>query len=823
MATKKRTKNSEQRAEKEHKRSLDKVQGRPLRLVLLDSHAILHRAYHALPDFSSSKGQPTGALYGLILMLLKISDELQPDYIVAARDLPGKTQRHELFEAYKAKRVKAEDELVAQLSRAPEVFEAFGVPVYAAPGYEADDIIGTITRELAPKRDVKVVIASGDMDTLQLVGPRVSVYTMRKGLQDTVLYDTDTVKARYGFGPELVPDLKGIMGDQSDNIPGVPGVGEGSALKLVQTFGGITKILAAIKKEGVEEVAKRCGVQKRYVQLVGDNAEKAAFSKQLATIKDDAPIDFTLPERPWQLADHLASVTTLLDELEFRSLRERIKGIVHGKAAGAAPSASSAMVDPLALQETSVAAWLLRSDTTNPSLDDILAMAHTEDFDRASEFIFSELRATGRLYELYRTIEHPLIPVVNRMNETGVHLDVKHLGELSKEYGKELGNIAARIYKQAGREFNIASPKQLATVLYDELKIGEGQKQKKTATGARTTREEELAKLAELHPIVGDVLKYRELQKLLGTYIDKMPGLVGSDGRLRAQFVQAGTTTGRMASQDPNLQNIPIKTEYGRRIREAFAAEEGNVLASLDYSQIELRIAAGLSGDERLIEVFKQGGDIHAAVASRVFGVPPERVDKEMRRRAKVINFGILYGMGVNALRANLSEGLPSGEQVSRDDAAHYLEEYFKQYAGLAEFVEKTKADAAKHGYTETLFGRRRYFPAFKSPLPNLRAQAERMAVNAPMQGTQADIIKLAMVEADALIEKEGWRQKARLVLQVHDELVYELDAKEAEHMARAICDVMERVAPKHELHDVPIVAEIAIGLNWGSTQRLEK
>lgn len=788
---------------------------KPLRLVVLDSHAILHRAYHALPDFSSSKGEPTGALYGLVLMLLKIADELKPDYLVAARDLPGKTERHQLFEEYKGTRAKAEDELVSQLKRAPEVFEAFGVPVYSAPGFEADDAIGTIVHEVASRKDVKTIVASGDMDTLQLVGPRVSVYTMRKGLSDTIIYDDEAVQARYGFGPELVPDLKGIMGDQSDNIPGVPGVGEGSALKLVQTYGGIKKILAAIEKKGVEVVAKESGVQKRYVQLVADNEEKAEFSKHLATIRTDAPIGFAMPETGWKLADHVETAVKLLDELEFRSLRERVRAITGSAKAETVAAAPEQHVDPTLLEETSIAAWLLRSDTTTPTLDDILAMSHTEDFNEAREYIFSELRATGRLYDVFSNIEKPLIPVVHAMNDTGITLDVKYLAKLAKEYSKELGEAAGRVYAHAGHEFNISSPKQLGVVLYDELKIGAGMRQKKTATGARTTREDELDKMRDEHPIIGDVLAYRELQKLLGTYIEKMPALVGEDGRLHAEFLQSGTVTGRMGCQNPNLQNIPIKTESGRRIRSAFVASDGFTLAAIDYSQIELRIAAGLSGDDKLLEVFKSGGDIHASVAARVFKVAPEEVTKEMRRKAKVINFGILYGMGVNALRANLGEG------VSRDEAAAYLEEYFKQYEGLSEYIEKTKASAAKYGYTETVFGRRRYFSGFKSALPGLRAQAERMAINAPIQGTQADIIKLAMVEADRMLDEKNWRSKVRLLLQVHDELVYEVAGDEAEDIAREIRGVMERVAPKKELRDVPITAEISIGKDWGSVQRL--
>ncbi|RJQ34943.1 hypothetical protein C4556_01535 [Candidatus Parcubacteria bacterium] len=784
------------------------------KLVLLDSHAILHRAYHAIPDFSSSKGEPTGALYGLVSMLLRVIHDLKPDYILAARDLPGRTKRHELFEAYKAKRVKAEPELVRQLLRAPEVFEAFGIPVYASPGYEADDCIGTIVKKLESESGIQVIIASGDMDTLQLVSPKVSVYTLRKGLNDTVLYDEAAVHERYGFGPEHVVDYKALRGDPSDNIPGIRGIGEKTAVELVQAFGSIEDMYRALEKNG-EAFGKQ--VKPRVVELLKQGKKDALFSKKLASIEANVPISFKLPEKEWRLEEHKTDIATLCDEFEFRSLKSRLdvaapkKG---GERQGQASIAFTSAVQERALKETSIALWLLQSDLTNPTLDDIFHYAKTKDFDKAREHIFAELRETGRLAEVFEEIERPLIPVVEHMNAAGILIDSGYMRELEKEYVTELGKIAGRIYAHAGHEFNINSPKQLAAVLFDELKITPA-KQKKTPGGARTTREDELAKLSELHPVIGDVLAYRELQKLLSTYVQKIPGLVASDGRLRTEFIQTGTTTGRMSSQNPNLQNIPIKSEYGRRIRRTFAAPEGSVFAAIDYSQIELRVAAGLSGDEKLSGVFKKGGDIHAAVAAEVFDVPPDMVDYEMRRRAKVINFGILYGMGVNALRETLGKG------VTRDEASRYLSDYFKNFSGLSHWIERTKASAARRGFTETLFGRRRYFPGFQSAMPNLRAQAERMAINAPIQGTQADIIKLAMVEADKRIESEGWREKARLVLQVHDELVYELDEKDGEKIARELRRVMESVVPLPKLSGVPIVAEVAIGKNWGEVKRI--
>ena len=787
--------------------------GKPLRLVLLDSHAILHRAYHALPDFSSSKGEPTGALYGLILMLLKINESLKPDYLIAARDLAGKTVRHEKFEAYKATRMKADDELIAQLIRAPQVFEAFGVPVYSSEGYEADDVIGTIVRALRGRRDVEVIIATGDMDTLQLVGDNVRVFTLRKGLTDTVIYDEQAVHDRFGFGPEHIVDYKALRGDPSDNIPGVRGIGEKTATELIKHFGTIRSLYDALAKD--PKIVEKKGVKPRIVQLLLEQKAEAAFSRELAEIEQNAPLVFALPKTHWHLKEHDGSIAHLLDELEFRSLRARLGFPAQAADAGGAEIAGIA-VDQKSLEETSVALWLLRSDMTTPTLADILHFGNTQDFGRARERIFEELRATGRLIGVYEEIERPLIPVVQRMNATGIRLDTNYLGKLSKEYGAELQAVAGRIYKHAGHEFNINSPKQLEGVLYDELKISLP-RQKKTATGARTTREEELAKMVDMHPVIADVLAYRELQKLLGTYIEKMPKLIGEDGRLHTKFEQAGTTTGRMSCRDPNLQNIPIKSENGRRIRGAFIADKGCALVAIDYSQIELRVAAGLSGDKKLISIFREGGDVHTAVASQVFAVPPEHVDYEMRRRAKVINFGILYGMGVNALRANL------GPDVGRDEAALFLSEYFKNFSGLAHFIEKTKADAARLGYTETLYGRRRYFPAFKSALPNLRAQAERMAINAPIQGTQADIIKRAMFEADTLIEKEGWRSEVRLLLQVHDELVYEIASDKAESIARRLRDVMEGIVETKLLSGVPIIAEIAIGPNWGAVERIAR
>jgi DNA polymerase-1 len=792
------------------------------RLVLLDSHAILHRAYHAIPDLASSKGEPTGALYGLASMLIKLSEELKPDYIVAARDLPGKTHRHDVYEEYKGTRAEADQELIVQLQKAPEVFTAFGIPVLSAPGFEADDVIGTLVKQAEQRDDVEVIIATGDMDTLQLVSEKTSVYTLRKGFNDTILYDGDRVRERYGFGPENVVDYKALRGDPSDNIKGIKGIGEKGASELIEKFGSIEDIYNALEKH---EAAFAKEVKPRMLELLKGGKDDAIFSKQLATIHTAAPVSFELPDHPWKLADHIVGIEKLCDEFEFRSLKERARGLISKQAAKqgkerqvnntqALFEVAQPEVDPKELEEAALALWLLKSDYTVPGLEEIAQYAGTEEFARAKERIFGDLKKTGRLQEVYDRIEHPLLAVVKHMNETGVALDTKYLQGLAREYQKELAAIAASIFRHAGREFNINSPKQLGDVLYDELKIGSG-KQKKTATGARTTREDELLKLADEHPIVSEVLGYRELSKLLGTYVEKLPDLVAADGRLHATFLQTGTVTGRMGCENPNLQNIPTKTDYGRRIRSAFVAPKGNILVSIDYSQIELRIAAGLSGDAKLCESFRTGADIHATVASQVFGVPLDKVDKEMRRKAKVINFGILYGMGVNALRENLGSG------TTREEAAAYLEGYFQRFSGLAAYVEDVKASATKLGFTETLFGRRRYLPGLRSKLPQMKSQAERMAVNAPIQGTQADIIKLAMVEAEALIAEK--HLDAKLLMQVHDELVYEVGLDGAEETANQIRHVMEGVAPVAKLNNVPVLAEIAIGKDWGEMKHVPR
>jgi DNA polymerase-1 len=748
------------------------------RLVLLDAHAIIHRAYHALPDFTTPTGEPSGALYGLSSMLLRIITDLNPDYIAACYDLPKPTMRHEAYADYKATRTKSDPALVAQLTSSRRVFEAFSIPIYEKEGFEADDILGTIVELEKGNKELEIVIASGDMDTMQLIeGKRVQVYTLKKGINDTIMYDEKAVLGRYGFMPEFIPDYKGLRGDPSDNIIGIPGVGEKTATELIANFGSLENIYKKLKKGDEEFVAK--GIKARMIGLLKEHEEDALFSKMLATIRTDAPIDFSLEKTARADGESLPKVLALFDELGFRSIRARARAVFGVGTEGADINAlgeegiegsseqriSEESIPPEELAEAKVLLWLLVSDFTNPTLDDILTYTKKDIFTEAKEVLLQKLAGTGELQRLFDEIEKPLIPVLQKMQTQGVMINRQVLDTLQKKYRTELEAFQSKIYELAGKEFLISSPRQLGDVLFDDLGL-KAKGQKKTAGGQRSTRESELEKIRDLHPIVDAILEYRQIQKLLSTYIEALPPLLDTESRLHAEFLQTGTTTGRMASQNPNLQNIPIRSERGRAIRNAFVASPGFTLLGFDYSQIELRLAAILSGDEIMCEIFREGRDIHTEVAARVFGVAPEAVDREMRRRAKIINFGVLYGMGVNALKAQLG--------TSTAEAHEFHDEYFNTFTRLAQYLEEVRGFARKHGYTETIFGRRRDFSGIRSALPFVRAQAERMAINAPIQGGEADIVKLAMVRINAMLEKE-MTEDVHLLLQVHDELVFEV------------------------------------------------
>jgi DNA polymerase I len=783
-------------------------------LVLLDAHAILHRAYHALPDFSSPSGEPTGALYGVVAMLLKIIEDLKPTYIVACYDLPEPTYRHEAYKEYKSGRKKTDDDLVKQIIRSRDIFEALGVPIYEHPGFEADDMLGTIAHQTKTDKELTVIIASGDMDTMQCIDKkRVQVYTLRKGIKDTVLYDEKAVIERYGFAPKSVADYKGLRGDPSDNIPGIAGIGEKTGTELIKAFGSIEKMYAALAKG--EDAFIKIGIKPRIINLLREHKEEAEFSKMLATIRTDAPIEFVLPVH-WKDSADIEKLLSLFTALGFRTLTARVKYLFEVADDITFDQEGSGVSDQEVLK-ASVMLWLLESDRANATYDEIIDYGRsyydTTDFSSIVKRFEEEMQAQD-LIKLYKEIEVPLMEVLAYMHKLGIKLDTTYLKTLSVTMHKELDALQKNIYNLAGTEFNINSPKQMGDILYDTLGLKPKQ-QKKTAGGQRSTREEELQKLKDDHEIIPALLRYRELQKMVSTYIDNLPTMVKEDGRLHTTFLQTGATTGRMATKDPGLQNIPIRTEEGKAIRKGFVAQEGYDLVSIDYSQIELRIAAILSGDQKLIEIFKNDEDVHSGVASRVFGVPQEDVTKDMRRKAKVINFGILYGMGVNALRGNLGEG------TSREEAQEFLNAYFNTFTRLAEYLEETKAYARQHGYTITLYGRRRHFPGIRSSAPFIKAQAERMAINAPVQGTAADVMRIAMNEVYEYIQKEKVQDDVRMLLQVHDELVFEVSQKNRDAYIERIVSIMENVMRDHDTQGVPLAVSVSVGDSWGDLTAL--
>jgi DNA polymerase-1 len=787
----------------------------PKTLVLLDAHAILHRAYHALPDFSSPTGEPTGALYGVTTMLLKIIEDFKPEYIAACYDLPEPTYRHEAFDGYKAGRVKTDDSLVEQIKRSRDIFAAFGIPIYERPGFEADDMLGSIAHLTAGEKDLQVIIASGDMDTLQCVDKkRVQVFTLKRGIKDTVLYDEKAVKDRFGFGPKLVPDYKGLRGDPSDNIPGIAGIGEKTATILISNFGSLEKLYARLEKD--EKNFAEVGIKPRIITLLKEGKEDAEFSKMLATIRTDALEKFVVQETEWRERADAEGIVKLFSELGFRTVGDRVKKLFD------ITSIDEGIVAEVAseqeLQEASILLWLLESERTNASFDDIMdygrSFLQTTSWSETMAALRKRVQAEG-LEKIFIDIERPLIPVLAKMKELGITLDVAYLQRLSEQFHSELTILEKEIYKHAGTEFNINSPKQLGEILFDTLGL-KPKNAKKTAGGQRSTKESELDKLRGEHPIIEVILRYRELQKLVSTYVDTLPQIVGEDGRVHSTLLQTGAATGRMASKDPNVQNIPIRTEEGRLVRGAFVAAPGYQLVAIDYSQIELRIAAILSGDPNLVEIFKRGEDVHTGVAVRVFGVKPAEVTPNMRRKAKVINFGILYGMGVNALRQNL------GDDTPRQEAQEFLNAYFNTFTRLAEYLEDTKTFARQHGYTETLIGRRRYFPGIASNIQFIRAQAERMAINAPIQGTAADCMRIAMLRVHDYIEKHKEADNIRMLLQVHDELVFEIKEELVKTVVPELRSIMEQVLTETERAGVPLRVEAKAGKNWNDVIPLD-
>lgn len=915
-------------------------------IILIDSHALIHRAYHALPPLTTKKGELVNAAFGFTSILLKVLRELKPDYVLAAFDLPEPTFRHIEYKEYKATRVKAPDELYAQIGRIKEVLAAFGIPVFEKAGFEADDIIGTITQTLNAKRySLNAIIITGDLDTLQLIGENTKVFTLKKGITDTVLYDEKAVLERFGLKPEQLTDFKGLKGDPSDNIPGVKGIGEKTASDLLQKFGDLKKLYEALEKKS----AKELGISESVFKKLAAGKEAAFFSRKLATIERNVPIDFNLEDCRVEKFNR-ERAEKLFQELEFFALIKRLpgansvgNGVSNGASGAAEENGVGAVKDgtpkiieitkkeqaeklkpffekisaggPLRRSESEASGFVRRpadgkdggkmavaveqtgegglfqefklcffgpADSTNsPRADDVYSLpvplaAEIGPFKEIlkdgkikktghnlkailkilkkfsvelnglyfdvmlaayllnpgerdyslPKIIFREFGESnadsaaggiGKLFALEKSlleklkiaelekvffeIEMPLVPILAEMEENGFKIDSFSLAGFSKEISAEIAGFEKKIFKSAGAEFNINSPKQLSEIIFKKMEIGiKGLR--KTAGGAVSTQASELEKLRGKHEIIDWILKYRELAKLKTTYIDALPALSDENGRIHTTFEQTITATGRLSSREPNLQNIPAQGGWAKKIRSAFLAREGFVLAAFDYSQIELRIAAALSGDEKMIKAFAEGKDIHAMTAAEINNVPEEKVTPEIRRQAKTLNFGVLYGMAAKSFSE--TAGLSTAE------AQNFIDEYFSDFSGLAKFLEETKERAKTEGFISTLTGRRRFLPGINSSNWQLRQAAERMAINMPIQGLAADIVKMAMVE----IKRQGiLNGDCRLLLQVHDELIFEIAEKSAEETGEKIKTAMEKVFILP--NGVPLAVNAAFGKNW--------
>ena len=842
------------------------------KLILIDGNALVHRAFHALPPLTSPKGIVTNAVFGFSSILIKTIKELKPDYIVAAFDLKGPTFRHEKFAEYKAHREKAPQELYDQIPLVKDVLTAFGVPIYEKAGYEADDLIGTLATRAKAKKDLQTIIATGDLDALQLVdGGKVRVFTLRKGVSDTVIYDEAAVFERYGLKPEQLNDYRGLKGDPSDNIPGVPGVGEKTASDLIQKFGSLENLYQFLERNKQQPAElKTAGISEKMAEKLLEHKDKAFFSKELSAVVKDLDIDFTIDKSAWRENANISKIESAFRDLGFASLLRRLPEI--GLTAEGGPSQqagfdlgtepiinlefdsdsnniyvadafdqktikkvlanSSAIVVGHNLKklftelkksgqsiknkifDTMIAGYLLSPDTKDYDFDKIYyaEFQETPDTDSRNQPAYlwklkKQLETkleSAKLTKVLEDIEMPLIPVLAEMEYNGIKIDTDSLAVLLKSTNKELAKLENKIYKLAGSDFNINSPQQLAEVLYNKLQI-KG-RVRKTGGGALSTAAPELEKLREEHPIIDLVLQYRELQKLKTTYIEPFPQLVNpADGRIHTTYNQTGAGTGRLSSENPNLQNVPIKTELGQEFRKAFIAESGYKLVSLDYSQVELRIVAHIAKDKKMIEIFRRGDDIHTATASEIFKIAPKDVTKEMRDQAKVLNFGIIFGMG--------SSGFARAAGVNTLRAREFITQYLAHFSGVAQYMEEMKEKAHKDGYVETLFGRRRKLLDIHSTMPQMQAQAERMAINHPVQGTEADLIKLAMIGSYNFIHSELKENGIRLLLQVHDELVFEIKNSLVEQTASRLKKIMEGVFTLN----VPLVVDISIGKNWGA------
>lgn len=797
------------------------------RLVIIDGKSVLYRGYYAMGNLRTADGTPTGGIYGFTSILLEILRKLDPDYVAVAWDKRGTNirRRLEIYPEYKAGRAKAPDDFYAQIPLLLELLNSFHIPLYEADDYEADDIMGTLSAK-ANAVGVETILISGDLDMLQIVDHDTKFYALKHGFSQVDEFDLKAFRNKYGIDKSQFLDLKSLKGDSSDNIPGVPGVGEKTAIKLVQDYGSLDDIY--------ENIDKITGAL--HDKLVAGK-DSAYMSRQLSLIMDDAPVDFD-PEATDIHAANPTEVLSILQHLEFRSLYTKADKIFGSGME--TPTRSSNLAEParisssgpatasrdasaysgsrkdnleqgsrVAIPEPEIIEFDVKSKLhKNPELlkDKTFwdlnqaafilgAPKPTENEDKRALFrsqadAFSR---TPKLYQLYRDFDLALIPVLYQMEIAGIAIDPDYFQKLHNHLSEQLEKLSKQIFEHAGGEFNLNSPAQLSEILFDKLGLatkGIRKRQKFLSTDAST-----LEKLRDSHPIIPLIENYREISKLLSTYVDALPQLKDDQNRIHTTYTQDITATGRLSSKDPNLQNIPVRTEMGREIRTGFVARPGHVFVSADYSQFELRLAAVLAGDKGLVDDFNAGIDIHTKTASDVFGIPMDEVTKDQRRAAKVINFGILYGMSAH--------GLSQAADMSVPEAASFIDKYFTLRAPIREYLDKTLNQARTEGYVETYYGRRRYTPDVHSPVYVVRQGAERAAMNMPIQGTEADLMKRAMIQlADQ-----------NMILQVHDSLMIECPEADADKIAKRMREIMESVAPELK---IKLAVDISTGKDWG-------
>lgn len=900
------------------------------KLLIIDGNAIIHRSFHALPPTLRTKeGLLVNAVYGFSSFLIKALLEFKPEYVILTLDKAGPTFRHEAYTEYKATRIKAPDELYEQIPLIKEVSKVFNIPIFEKSGFEADDLIGSLSLQAKKTKNLETIIITGDLDTLQLVDDSTSVYTMSRGLSESILYNEEKVKERYQLLPNQIIDYKALAGDPSDNIPGAKGIGIKTATELLIEFQNIEGIYKAVSKNNQK-------IKPRILELLIESKDNVFLSKDLATIDRQAPIELSLEKAKFDYFD-ITAVLKLFNSLEFRSLLKKVQELQTGlqknqngnqdlndekikqkrqsakyqfiktddnflqfnKKLGTEKSfafylealssnntseiigisfswkTSEAYFVPInkkrlqklkpilennEIKKTShnlKAAWhiLKQHDINLAGLDfDVMIAAYllfpgerryeleslaflelgidklkkTDlttkpqqlgfNFEKADPEKLSLLASENvdiiwqlksvlekklekkQLFKIFKDIEMPLVLVLADMEESGINLNKNYLQKLSKQVEEKIKNLEEKIYKLAKEKFNVNSPKQLKEILFEKLKIPtDGIK--KTKTGF-STAEEELIKLQPLHPIINLIQEHRELAKLDSTYLKSLPKLINPNTKkIHTTFNQTITATGRLSSNEPNLQNIPTKTEEGRKVREAFTASPGFVLLGFDYSQIELRLAAHISQDKKMITAFKDDMDIHSATAAHLNNIDLTEVTKSMRREAKAVNFGILYGQGPH--------GLSQGAGISYFEAKEFIKKYFDTYVGIKKMIDKFIIDAQKHGFALTMFGRKRPLPDINSSMPMVRKSAERMAINTPIQGGAADLIKLAMIKVFELIKDD--KENIRLLLQVHDELIFEVKPDKIDYYTSKIKSVMQDTVSL----SVPVIVDKSQGKTW--------